>query len=632
MALNRVLAALSLAIAGLGGCAVAPDPAAYAAAERSSPNSAQVRATARPGVPVEAYVSDVEEALRAADLDAALLIARQEGPGNAENGATAAALAMDDVAAGRVSSARALVEALPERYKDGVSNLVEPWMLLAEGKPDEALEGARFASARMPPKLGHVLTALVAESAGRLADADASYQSAVATLDLTPPGDDEPNSLEEAMRAINAAQTAQIAYRAALTKHRLNQREEAERLYQTVTGFARHAPDVQANLERLRDGRPPLEPELDAVRGMGRWALFMSEEFGRSEGLARAVSDPTPTKDLVSLSAVLLNQLGVAFDPSAHDWALGAAGTLQSVDSDVGALRLLERIPPASVFAADALLTRAQIALSAKQDDQATAFARQAVAKAPGRWSVAITAGRLTYFAGADRDGVSMLDDAVALASEPRERSDALLARAGAHFFAGRLEDAVADGRKAMAEDPRSDVRISLIGLLIDAPGGWDDAVRIGRELLAEKPESVARLNQLGYTLIQRPEGLDEGYRLQSRGVSMAEHDFAIVDSLGWAYYQYGDFDQALTLIERANDLSAEPVAEILDHLGDVYWRLRLPEAARDAWNRALAERPEARRRIDLERKLAEGLVTPAPQKRKPPSLEDFTPGQRSDL
>ena len=47
--------------------------------------------------------------------------------------------------------------------------------------------------------------------------------------------------------------------------------------------------------------------------------------------------------------------------------------------------------------------------------------------------------------------------------------------------------------------------------------------MKLGRELLQERPESVARLNQLGYTLIHRPEGLEEGYRLLSRGVALGE-------------------------------------------------------------------------------------------------------------
>jgi tetratricopeptide (TPR) repeat protein len=122
--------------------------------------------------------------------------------------------------------------------------------------------------------------------------------------------------------------------------------------------------------------------------------------------------------------------------------------------------------------------------------------------------------------------------------------------------------------------------------------------------------------------LIQRPEGLDEGFRLLWRGYALNDRNDALVDSLGWAYYLYGQFDEALVLIERANELTGDnPNAEILDHLGDVRWRLNDQEGARDAWRQALAAWPDAPRRRSLERKLSEGLTTPAPEMRDPPAV-----------
>ena len=50
----------------------------------------------------------------------------------------------------------------------------------------------------------------------------------------------------------------------------------------------------------------------------------------------------------------------------------------------------------------------------------------------------------------------------------------------------------------------------------------WNDGIRVARALFAEQPDSVMRLNALGYALIQRPEGLEEGYRLLWRGLPSA--------------------------------------------------------------------------------------------------------------
>src|SRR5262249_50276017 len=154
------------------------------------------------------------------------------------------------------------------------------------------------------------------------------------------------------------------------------------------------------------------------------------------------------------------------------------------------------------------------------------------------------------------------------------------------------------------------------------------------RELFAEQPDSGLRLNALGYSLIQHPEGLEEGYRLLWRGFNFRNNDYAIIDSLGWAYYLYGAMDEARTLFERANELSHDdPNPEILDHLGDIYWRARERDKAHESWTAALNARPDSVRRAAVEAKLAHGLTTPAPTRRPLPRVDlPHGPRERGDL
>jgi tetratricopeptide (TPR) repeat protein len=116
---------------------------------------------------------------------------------------------------------------------------------------------------------------------------------------------------------------------------------------------------------------------------------------------------------------------------------------------------------------------------------------------------------------------------------------------------------------------------------------------------------------------------LDEGFKLLSEGVEQEPDFYPIVDSLGWAYYSYGDFETARRLISKANDLSKdEPNSEVLDHLGDIYWRLDRKADAKKSWRLALTYKPDATRRAELTKKVAVGLTTPAPAKRTPPRLD----------
>jgi Flp pilus assembly protein TadD len=50
-------------------------------------------------------------------------------------------------------------------------------------------------------------------------------------------------------------------------------------------------------------------------------------------------------------------------------------------------------------------------------------------------------------------------------------------------------------------------------------------------------------------------------------------NDGYIVDSLGWAHYRLGEYEDAVRELERAVELRpADPT--INDHLGDAYWQV----------------------------------------------------------
>src|SRR3546814_11010786 len=63
------------------------------------------------------------------------------------------------------------------------------------------------------------------------------------------------------------------------------------------------------------------------------------------------------------------------------------------------------------------------------------------------------------------------------------------------------------------------------------------------------------------------------------KAVELRPNDGYIIDSLGWALYKLGRYDEAVEQLERAVLLRPE-VPEINEHLGDAYWRVgRILEA-----------------------------------------------------
>jgi Flp pilus assembly protein TadD len=84
------------------------------------------------------------------------------------------------------------------------------------------------------------------------------------------------------------------------------------------------------------------------------------------------------------------------------------------------------------------------------------------------------------------------------------------------------------------------------------------------------------------------------------------------VDSLGWAYYRLGRFEDAVKELERAIELRPEdPV--INDHLGDAYWKVDRRLEANFQWRHALDLKPEPEDAPKIQAKLTEGIKEDTP-------------------
>jgi len=135
----------------------------------------------------------------------------------------------------------------------------------------------------------------------------------------------------------------------------------------------------------------------------------------------------------------------------------------------------------------------------------------------------------------------------------------------------------------------------------------WDKAEPSFRKALELNPEQAQVLNYLGYSLVDMNINLDEGLGMIKKAVDAKPDDGYIVDSLGWAYFRMGKFDDAVNELERAVQLRAGD-ATINDHLGDAYWRVGRKLEAVYQWNRALISEGEDVNHDRVKDKIANGL------------------------
>jgi len=125
-------------------------------------------------------------------------------------------------------------------------------------------------------------------------------------------------------------------------------------------------------------------------------------------------------------------------------------------------------------------------------------------------------------------------------------------------------------------------------GITQERSGNFAAAEADFRRALELNPDQPQVLNYLGYSFVDRGENLDEALGMIQRAVAAQPEAGYIIDSLAWALFRLGRYEEAVEPMERAALL--EPVDPVVtDHLGDVYWAVGRKLEARFQWHRALS-------------------------------------------
>lgn len=336
---------------------------------------------------------------------------------------------------------------------------------------------------------------------------------------------------------------------------RRGRKDAAKAVYEAGIGQPADAP-LRRALERLAaNGRPPAAPS-----------------FREGAALALAASAAQASAEGAHEFAVVYLRLSLNLrgDDEAR---LLLAQTLAQGEMEAASRAALEQIGPQDDDLY--LAARTQIAMSLQREgdgEAALAELRRIAERAPADPRVAyMLAGQLTEM---DRyeEALAILDSP--LLNTPRQSLDVRFLRGAAYESLGRIPEAEAEL--------------------------W--AVVEGR------PEDASALNYLGYLWVDSGRRVDQGAGLIERAHAAEPDDGNIQDSLGWARYRQGRYQEAVETLEQAVDkLPAN--AEINDHLGDAYWQVGRRREAGFQWTRVLSLEIDAERRASVERKLAEGLT-----------------------
>lgn len=130
--------------------------------------------------------------------------------------------------------------------------------------------------------------------------------------------------------------------------------------------------------------------------------------------------------------------------------------------------------------------------------------------------------------------------------------------------------------------------RVLLFDSLGDKAGSEQDL----KQIIRMQPEDSRALNHLGYMLADQTDRYQEALELIERAIAISPDDPAIIDSLGWAQFKLGRFEEALTNLRRA--YAVFPDAEVASHVGEVLWMMGREQEAVEVWRGALENQPDS--------------------------------------
>ena len=227
----------------------------------------------------------------------------------------------------------------------------------------------------------------------------------------------------------------------------------------------------------------------------------------------------------------------------------------------------------------------------AKQWQQATAVAREAVQKMPNdRGLRMVLDSQLADMGEPDK----ALKDVRSLLKGTPEDREIYVAIAQMNTRLKHWTDAhdALDKAEQLSTKPDEKEYIYFLrGSTFEREKKYDQAEDQFRKVLATDPQNAMTLNYLGYMMADRGVKLDEAVTLIKKAVDLEPSNGAYLDSLGWAYFKLGKLDLAEEKLVKASQqpaMGSDPTVQ--DHLGDLYQRTGRLKLAAAHWERALEE------------------------------------------
>jgi tetratricopeptide (TPR) repeat protein len=336
---------------------------------------------------------------------------------------------------------------------------------------------------------------------------------------------------------------------------------EAAKLYEAFAASGQKSPIIELALADAKAGKVPVPMVGSAENGAGEAMFTLASAMNDEQSLDQAQQYAQLAVNLNPADDVTRNLLGdILSDLKAYEKAIA----------------VYEQVPTASPLRGYADIQVAIALHRLEKVKDATLRLKTVVEREPSNTGAWATLGNLYRVDGDWNSAIAAYSEAIKLTPEKEANWQIYYNRGQSYENQKKHDEAETDFRKALS-------------------------------LSADEP-SV--LNYLGYSLIERGQKLDEAILMVRKAVELQPNNGFIVDSLGWAYYTMGDFEQAAGYLERAVDLSpGDPI--IAEHLGDAYWHVNRKLEAGFQYQHAKDNKPEGDDLLRIEGKIKNGWTEP---------------------
>jgi len=185
--------------------------------------------------------------------------------------------------------------------------------------------------------------------------------------------------------------------------------------------------------------------------------------------------------------------------------------------------------------------------------------------------------------------------------------SSTLLSLLGtAYARVGDAKSAKSQYEAALTADARNVDAMIGLGDIAAKGGKPEEAIGHYRKALKIEPANAIASNNLAWILAEQGKSLDEA-RILAQAATKAGGDSYVdaYDTLGWVYYQRGEYSQAVISLSKAKSLAPRRL-DIAGHLGLAYAKAGRKKEAVVELKRALSGTASLPNRTELERVLAE--------------------------